>query len=507
MIGGRLKKIARRKASAPFAALCWLLCFLALFFLFRIYVPGFKKSERQKPSVWLEQRAAGMTAAIWRQWYPMWGEQTDLTVGSSSGEAGAFSTSGVCGWLLRCLVKQTPYYRYIEGEHKHRVPGEMDPAYADYLENHEALEEYEYLVDGLSESAVMASGKNPLADYPAGEAGGVSPGAAGAGGNSGAGVTGNVTENGTGSGTGAAGDAEGGGTKNSQAAQTAQSGAPSAGARPSQVSRPAGAVLLQKAGRPAVGTEYIPEQLADYDFLMKHFYTVHPTTTAGRDMMKADTFLSEDFALPPADGKPQILIYHTHSQEEYVDFHKGNRDATVVGVGSYLTELLTAKGYHVIHDKTVYDLKDGKLDRSKAYSYSLDGITGILQKNPSIQVVLDIHRDGVKEGTRLVQEINGKPTAMIMFFNGTSQSPTGPIEYLENPYRTDNMAFSFQMKLCADAFYPGFTRKIYLKGLRYNMQLRPRSALIEVGAQTNTYEEAKNAMEPLADLLDMVLKQ
>ena len=62
------------------------------------------------------------------------------------------------------------------------------------------------------------------------------------------------------------------------------------------------------------------------------------------------------------------------------------------------------------------------------------------------------------------------------------------------------------MKWNADQIYPGFTRTIYLKGLRYiNLHLRPRSALIEVGAQTNTYEEAVNAMDPLAQLLDQVL--
>ena len=93
-----------------------------------------------------------------------------------------------------------------------------------------------------------------------------------------------------------------------------------------------------------------------------------------------------------------------------------------------------------------------------------------------------------------------------MFFNGMSQTPEGPIEYLQNPYREQNLAFSFQMQLDAQAYYPGFTRKIYLKGLRYNLHLRPRSALIEVGAQTNTYEEARNAMEPLSELLDMVLQ-
>ena len=72
-------------------------------------------------------------------------------------------------------------------------------------------------------------------------------------------------------------------------------------------------------------------------------------------------------------------------------------------------------------------------------------------------------------------------------------------------YTLISILFSLQMQLDAAAYFPGFTRKIYLKGLRYNLHLRPRSALIEVGAQTNTYEEARNAMEPLAELLDMVL--
>ncbi len=267
----------------------------------------------------------------------------------------------------------------------------------------------------------------------------------------------------------------------------------------------AGSSLLEDRTAPVSGVQYMAEQLADYDFLMKHFYTVHPTAAAGRDLIRASDFLEMDFALKEEEG-PQILIYHTHSQEEYADYHQGNADATIGKVGTYLTELLEAKGYRVIHDTTVYDVKNGTLDRSRAYTYALEGITAILQQYPSIQVVLDLHRDGVKEGTHLLATVDGKPTAPIMFFNGTSETPDGLIEYLPNPYRKENLAFSFQMKLCAEAMYPGFTRNIYLKGLRYNLHLRPRSALIEVGAQTNTYEEARNAMEPLAELLDTVLK-
>lgn len=352
------------------------------------------------------------------------------------------------GWLIQFILRQVPYYNMAENEGSD-WSAMVDPAYSDYAKSGRILKEYEYLVKGLSGSTILSSGNNPLAQ-------------------------GNPSDNGSEHKLSGEQQEEAGKAESSSLAVT--------------------------------GTKYIEEQLADYDFLMKHFYTVHPTAAAGRDMIKAETFLSEDFALTAGNDAPQILIYHTHSQEEFADYADGNKEATIVGVGNYLTELLRAKGYNVIHDTSVYDLRDGKLDRSKAYTYALDGITGILQKNPSIQVVLDIHRDGVKEGTHLVQQINGKDTATVMFFNGTSQTPTGPIEYLKNQYRTDNLAFSFQMKLCAEAYYPGFTRRIYLKGLRYNMHLRPRSALVEVGAQTNTYAEARNAMEPLSELLDMVLR-
>lgn len=258
------------------------------------------------------------------------------------------------------------------------------------------------------------------------------------------------------------------------------------------------------------------EKLADYDYMMQNFYSIHPTTTAGRELMDAEHFLAMDLSLDQGTGRdgstaqtapkePQILIYHTHSQETFSDYPE-NPEASITGVGAYLSELLEGKGYSVIHDDGVYDYRDGKLDRSRAYTYALEGIQGILQKYPSIEVVLDLHRDGVAEGTRLVTEINGKPTAKIMFFNGTSQTPDGLIEYLPNPNREANLAFSFQMQLKAAGMYPGFTRKIYLKGLRYNQHVRARSALIEVGAQTNTYEEARNAMEPLAHILDQVLR-
>ena len=95
-----------------------------------------------------------------------------------------------------------------------------------------------------------------------------------------------------------------------------------------------------------------------------------------------------------------------------------------------------------------------------------------------------------------------------MFFNGLSRTTAlGDISYLKNPYIQDNLAFSFQMQLKAAEYYPGLARPIYLKGYRYNMHFKPKSLLIEVGAQTNTLQEAKNAMVPLADVLHRVIQE
>ena len=90
----------------------------------------------------------------------------------------------------------------------------------------------------------------------------------------------------------------------------------------------------------------------------------------------------------------------------------------------------------------------------------------------------------------------------MLFRSGMSRTPEGEIAYLPNPYLKENLAFAFQMQFAAEGLYPGYTRKIYLKGLRYNLHLRGRSALIEVGAQTNTLQEAMNAMAYYHDEFD-----
>ncbi len=245
------------------------------------------------------------------------------------------------------------------------------------------------------------------------------------------------------------------------------------------------------------------ETLQDYDILLRQFYTVDANTMVGSDQLNADKLLDADLTISREDPGPQILIYHTHSQEAFSDSVSGDESTSIMGVGDRLTEILTQDyGYEVLHHRGKYDVNT----RDDAYSNALSDIEQVLKENPSIQVVIDLHRDEMPEGTRLVMDLDGRPTARFMFFNGLSRTKkTGNIAYLYNENLESNLAFSFQMQLKAMEYYPGLTRRIYLKGYRYNMHLKPRYLLIELGAQNNTVEEAMNACDPLAHILDMVL--
>lgn len=248
------------------------------------------------------------------------------------------------------------------------------------------------------------------------------------------------------------------------------------------------------------------DKLKNYEYLVSNFYVVDSTTMTSPEELNAETLLSKDMKIDTEEKGPKVLIYHTHSQEAFADSVPGDASTTIMGMGTYLTELLNERGIPTMHHEGVYDLIDGNLDRSKAYDLAEPEVKKILEDNPSIEVLIDLHRDGVADDTHLVTEVNGKQVAQIMFFNGLSRTKAnGNIDYLYNPYIQDNLAFSLQMQLKAMELYPGFTRHIYLRGYCYNMNLMPKTLLIEAGAQTNTVEEMRGAMELLADTLDHVL--
>lgn len=244
------------------------------------------------------------------------------------------------------------------------------------------------------------------------------------------------------------------------------------------------------------------DNLREYEDLVKAFYAIDSTTLAGSELLDTERLLSANMQMQGDNGQPQILIYHTHASEAFADSVEGDSSTTIVGTGEKLASVLRDKyGYNVIHNTEIYDE-----ERDYAYSNSLPALEQLLEDNPSIEVVIDLHRDEMPADRRLVVDLQGRPTAQFMFFNGLSRTRKGgAIEYLENPYLEDNLAFSFQMQVASNEYYPGIARRIYLKAYRYNMHLRAKSLLIELGAQNNTVEEIMNAVEPLAHVIHLVL--
>ncbi len=249
---------------------------------------------------------------------------------------------------------------------------------------------------------------------------------------------------------------------------------------------------------------YLPEQLQDAEFVKKTFYTEDATTKISPEQLDYNKLMGFDATLKQGADAPQILIYHTHSQEGYADSDLQDAATTIMGVGEHLSAILRKEyGFHVLHHMGMYDVES----RDDAYAKAAVGLEQVLAENPSIEVVIDLHRDAVAEGKKLVTTIQGQDMAQFMFFNGLSYTRVrGELTSLPNSYVQENLAFAFQMKLAADEYYPGLTRKTYLKGYRYNLQYRPKSLLVELGAQTNTVEEAMNACRPLAHMISMVLK-
>lgn len=268
--------------------------------------------------------------------------------------------------------------------------------------------------------------------------------------------------------------------------------------------------LAMNIGTPVEGgIVYSMEELSDFDFLVTNCYAVDGSTSVNPDELNAENLLSMDLSVDLSGDDYKVLIYHTHGSEAFVDSRPGVTEDTIIGVGDELARILEEDyGIKVYHDRNVYDVIDGELDRSRAYDMSGAGVDAILAQYPSIEVVIDLHRDGVNEGVHLVTDIDGVPTAQIMFLNGMSRlNVNGDIDYLYNPNKIANLAFSLQMHLEGKRLYGDLMRRIYIRGYRFNLDKLPRATLVEVGAQTNTVQEVKNAMTPLAAIIYSVISQ
>lgn len=245
--------------------------------------------------------------------------------------------------------------------------------------------------------------------------------------------------------------------------------------------------------------------LSEVSFLdfFSNYYIEDSSTEAVPDLFDPEVLAAYDCAVEKKDS-PQILIFHTHGSEGYADSRPGVTEDTVIGAGEILAkELRETYGYEVIHETTVFDRKeDGSDDRNNAYNNALPVITSILKKYPSVEVVIDLHRDSGEARTSV---INGVSTAKVMLFNGLCRTKDGPVTYYSNKNLQGNLAFSLHLQVTGNELYPGLMHRIYLKSYRYNMHLKEKYTLVELGTQKNTVAEAKAAMIPFAETIATVL--
>ena len=231
--------------------------------------------------------------------------------------------------------------------------------------------------------------------------------------------------------------------------------------------------------------------------------------TAGIDI-DAAALLSSDLPFDIEDNRTvQVLVYHTHTCESYLDDDSGvyyddyyprstDPEKSVAAVGEELVNTLKEHGIGAVHDTTLHDYPsyDG------SYARSWETIRKYKEKYPSIKITIDLHRDAMtsQDGTKYKPtfEHEGDKAAQIMIMSGYDTD--GGFDFWD-----ENLIFAMQLQKRCEDMFPDMTRPLNFGEFTYNMNFNNGSLLIEVGTDGNTVDEARRSGaylgEAMADLL------
>ena len=197
--------------------------------------------------------------------------------------------------------------------------------------------------------------------------------------------------------------------------------------------------------------------------------------------------------------EPTVLIVHTHTTESYtrVDepytesaaWRTADEDYNMVAIGEIVKHILEENGIPVIHDRELHDYPS----YNGSYTRTRRVIQDYVNQYPSIQLVLDLHRDAAGEGSnqmRTSATVDGEPSAQLMLVMGTN--------YDSYP---ENLSLALKLHAQLEKQCPGITRPLQLRAARFNQDLCPGSLLVEVGAAGNTHPEARRAAAQLAEAI------
>ena len=215
----------------------------------------------------------------------------------------------------------------------------------------------------------------------------------------------------------------------------------------------------------------------------------------------AEKIAKEPLGYKISSTSPQVLIVHTHTTESYHEQDRSvDEEKNMTAVGKVMAKKLSESGILCVHDTTVHDYPS----YNGAYTLSAATTKAQLAANPSIKIVLDVHRDAVssEDGSKLKlsTNINGESVAQIMFVVGTDAQ-------LKHNNWKENMKLALKLQRKANEMYPTLMRPINLRAQRFNQQLSKGSIIIEVGTNGNTIEEAKRGAELISDVIVSVLNE
>jgi len=217
----------------------------------------------------------------------------------------------------------------------------------------------------------------------------------------------------------------------------------------------------------------------------------------------ATELLNNPLSFKSSNREPRVLIVHTHTSEAYSDCPSSRSDdpeKNVVSVGREIAQALKGAGVSVVHDSTQND--------SPSYNQSYKKTLALIEKNidkyPTIEIVLDIHRDYIEreDGTlaKPTVTVNGQKAAQIMFVIGTDAMG------LEHQNWRHNLSFAVKIQNQLNQTAPGLCRSINIRTERFNQHVTLGSMIIEIGAAANTLEEANYAGKLVGDAIGRLLQ-
>ena len=200
-----------------------------------------------------------------------------------------------------------------------------------------------------------------------------------------------------------------------------------------------------------------------------------------------------------AGTTPAVLIYHSHTTENYhpAPTHQRGQPGGVVEVGAELAAVLEQRGIRAIHDRTVHDYPN----YSEAFVHAINTLNQLLRSNPDVVAVLDIHRDALAADYPdgyTTAEVDGQKVAKILLVVGD----------VSNPYADQNLAFAEALRAKLNDLYPGVSRGIKVQHASLNGHVHPNAVSVFIGDyRDNTLDEAKAAARMLGEALSRLFEE